>query len=39
MLLTITNTKPGARDLGWLLHKQPDKVQFFDLAFGQAKVV
>jgi len=38
MLLTITNTMPPATDLGWLLHKHPDKVQAFSLAFGSAVV-
>ncbi|MCI0702193.1 MAG: 3' terminal RNA ribose 2'-O-methyltransferase Hen1 [Planctomycetia bacterium] len=38
MLLTITNTRSPATDLGWLLHKHPDKVQSFHLAFGQAHV-
>ncbi len=38
MLLTITRETPPATDLGWLLHKNPDRVQRFDLAFGQAIV-
>ena len=38
MLLTITNTRPPADDLGWLLHKNPARTQSFDLAFGQAHV-
>src|SRR5690606_21339259 len=38
MLLTITNNTPQASDVGFLLHKHPDKVQTFDLAFGQAHV-
>ncbi len=38
MLLTITTTRPPATDLGWLLHKHPQKVQTFDLAFGCAHV-
>ncbi len=38
MLLTITTTRSPATDLGWLLHKHPDKVQSFDLTFGQAHV-
>src|SRR3954452_13548452 len=38
MLLTITTTRAPATDLGWLLHKHPDKVQSFDLAFGRAHV-
>lgn len=38
MLLTITTTRAPATDLGWLLHKHPDKVQTFPLAFGQAHV-
>jgi 3' terminal RNA ribose 2'-O-methyltransferase Hen1 len=38
MLLTITTTSQSATDLGYLLHKHPDKVQTFPLAFGQAHV-
>lgn len=38
MLLTITNTQPPATDLGYLLHKNPARLQSFDLAFGQAHV-
>jgi 3' terminal RNA ribose 2'-O-methyltransferase Hen1 len=38
MLLSITNTREPATDLGWLLHKHPDRVQSFDLAFGKAHV-
>ena len=38
MLLTITTTRPPATDLGYLLHKHPDKCQSFDLSFGYAHV-
>ncbi|HEV8003853.1 MAG TPA: 3' terminal RNA ribose 2'-O-methyltransferase Hen1 [Planctomycetaceae bacterium] len=38
MLLTITTTKPSASDLGYLLHKHPDRFQSFDLSFGRAHV-
>ncbi len=38
MLLTITTTHRPATDLGYLLHKHPDRVQSFALAFGQAHV-
>lgn len=38
MLLTITTTHTPASDLGFLLHKHPDRVQTFDLSFGQAIV-
>ena len=38
MLLTITTTRAPATDLGWLLHKHPDRVQTFDLAFGRVHV-
>lgn len=38
MLLTITNTKPPATDLGYLLHKNPSRIQSFELAFGKAHV-
>lgn len=38
MLLTITTTRSPATDLGWLLHKHPDRSQTFDLSFGRAHV-
>jgi SAM-dependent methyltransferase len=38
MLLTITTTHPPATELGFLLHKNPARVQSFDLSFGQAHV-
>src|SRR5580765_7455353 len=38
MLLTITTTRSPASDLGWLLHKHPDRAQTFDLSFGKAHV-
>src|ERR1700758_640314 len=38
MLLTITNTKTPATDLGYLLHKNPSRVQLFELSFGKAHV-
>jgi 3' terminal RNA ribose 2'-O-methyltransferase Hen1 len=38
MYLTITTTRAPATDLGWLLHKHPDRVQAFDLAFGRVHV-
>ncbi|MDB5033957.1 MAG: methyltransferase type 12 [Chlorobi bacterium] len=34
MLLTITNTRQPATDLGYLLHKHPARAQTFDLTFG-----
>lgn len=36
MLLTITTTHSPATDLGYLLHKHPDRFQSYDLSFGQA---
>jgi 3' terminal RNA ribose 2'-O-methyltransferase Hen1 len=36
MLLTITTTHNPASDLGYLLHKHPDRCQSFDLSFGKA---
>ena len=36
MLLSITTTHRPAGDLGYLLHKHPDKFQSFDLSFGTA---
>jgi 3' terminal RNA ribose 2'-O-methyltransferase Hen1 len=38
MLLTITTTHSPATDLGFLLHKNPARLQSFDLAFGRAVV-
>ena len=38
MLLTITTTHRPASDLGYLLHKHPDRFQSFDLSFGKAHV-
>ncbi|MDO5678278.1 MAG: 3' terminal RNA ribose 2'-O-methyltransferase Hen1 [Propionibacteriaceae bacterium] len=38
MLLTLTSTAPDAADLGYLLHKHPDKVQIFSQSFGPATV-
>ncbi|OLT31449.1 3' terminal RNA ribose 2'-O-methyltransferase Hen1 [Actinomadura sp. CNU-125] len=38
MLLTITTTLSQASDLGFLLHKHPDRVQTFDQAYGTAHV-
>src|ERR1700741_3463490 len=38
MLLTITNEKNPATDLGYLLHKNPARLQSFELSFGKAHV-
>lgn len=38
MLLTITTTHRPATDLGFLLRKNPARVQCFDLSFGKAHV-
>src|SRR5262249_33588155 len=38
MLLTITTTHRPANDLGYLLHKHPERFQSFDLSFGKAHV-
>ncbi|TYB68477.1 3' terminal RNA ribose 2'-O-methyltransferase Hen1 [Nonomuraea sp. PA05] len=38
MLLTITTTARPATDLGFLLHKHPDRVQEFSQSFGKATV-
>lgn len=38
MLLTLTLTRPPATDLGYLLHKHPERVQEFALPFGAAHV-
>jgi 3' terminal RNA ribose 2'-O-methyltransferase Hen1 len=39
VLLTLSTTMPVATDLGFLLHKHPDKAQSFDLGVGTAHVV
>lgn len=39
MLLTISTTHEPATDLGFLLHKNPDRVHGADLSFGRAHVV
>jgi 3' terminal RNA ribose 2'-O-methyltransferase Hen1 len=38
MLLTISTNRQPATDLGYLLHKHPDRCQTFDLSFGQVHV-
>src|SRR3990170_2138207 len=38
MLLTISTTKQPATDLGFLLHKNPNRIQTFPLNFGNALV-
>jgi 3' terminal RNA ribose 2'-O-methyltransferase Hen1 len=38
VLLTITTTHQPASDLGYLLHKHPERCQSFDLSFGKAHV-
>lgn len=38
MLLTLTTTHSPATDLGFLLHKHPERHQTFDLSFGTAHV-
>ena len=38
MLLTISTNHQPATDLGFLLHKHPDRFQSFDLSFGKARV-
>jgi 3' terminal RNA ribose 2'-O-methyltransferase Hen1 len=38
MLLTLSTTHTPATDLGYLLHKNPARVQAFDLSFGKAHV-
>jgi hypothetical protein len=38
VLLTVTTTHRPATDLGFLLHKHPDRVQTFEVPFGQAHV-
>src|SRR5438270_9163019 len=38
MLLAITTTHRPATDLGFLLHKHPDRFQSYDLSFGRTHV-
>jgi 3' terminal RNA ribose 2'-O-methyltransferase Hen1 len=38
VLLTITTTRAPATDLGFLLHKHPERVQHFDQSVGRAHV-
>jgi 3' terminal RNA ribose 2'-O-methyltransferase Hen1 len=38
MFLTLSTTHTPATDLGYLLHKNPARVQAFDLGFGKAHV-
>ena len=38
MLLTLTTTHAPATELGFLLHKHPDRLQTFSLPFGRAHV-
>ncbi|MCB2377029.1 3' terminal RNA ribose 2'-O-methyltransferase Hen1 [Hymenobacter sp. BT635] len=38
MLLTITTTHQPATDLGYLLHKNPARLQTIDIAYGQAHI-
>ena len=38
MLLTITTTAPDATDLGYLVHKHPDRLHERDVGFGTARV-
>lgn len=38
VLLTVTTTHQPATDLGFLLHKHPDRVQTFAVPFGQVHV-
>jgi 3' terminal RNA ribose 2'-O-methyltransferase Hen1 len=39
MLLTITTTREPATDLGFLLHKNPERIHTAELSFGTARVV
>src|SRR5690242_15026920 len=38
VLLTLTSTAPSATDLGFLLHKHPERAQSFDLSVGRTHV-
>jgi hypothetical protein len=39
MLLTISTTHSPARDLGYLLHKHPDRLQDIQVGYGRAHIV
>ena len=39
MLLTVTTTCEPATDLGFLLHKNPERAQAFDQSYGRAHVI
>jgi len=39
VLLTLSTTMPSAADLGFVLHKHPDRAQAFEVAVGTAHVV
>jgi 3' terminal RNA ribose 2'-O-methyltransferase Hen1 len=38
VLITLSTTRRPATDLGYLLHKHPDRAQSFTLPFGEARV-
>jgi hypothetical protein len=38
VLLTVTTTHRPATDLGFLLHKHPDRVQTFTVPYGEVHV-
>lgn len=38
MILTISTTHQPATDLGYLLHKNPERLHTFDLSFGKAHI-
>lgn len=38
MLVSLTSTTPDATDLGFLLHKHPDRLRSVDVGFGRAHV-
>lgn len=38
MILTIATTRSPATDLGWLLHKHPNRHQTFNLTFGRVHI-
>lgn len=37
-MITITTTMDPATDLGFILHKHPDRIQSFDITYGKAHV-
>ena len=39
MLLTISTTRQPATNLGYLLHKHPERCQMFTVTFGKRDII